>query len=553
MSLPSITDGENFYSTSFFIIIIILFSLPFQYGYSELYLKNINTKCTFEYDNQNTKFPCYEQNIDRLDSCGSLPVTLNETAINKTLSPNVNFNGLLFPTVWKSKVQPHLMPRERYDNVGEPSIASNGSHVFYTGNHFAAKSVIGRDWSFVDPSFDFKGLYASGGNTTSNNTNGQNATTVNLFEADQRTMYDPYHNVTIWIRLGEPFAKGQITNILRLAISKDMRTWTVFDLIPIQIFNRNDIIDSQFDYPEATISKDFLYLTSSLIVGENCGKEYATIFRISLASLSNAITHPESTIPFYAVLDRNVTAITPVDWVPNNGTQYFGAQLKNISSMKIYEWKEASNQISNQTIPVASWNNIHISKFCGSTPSNLEKWWCKANTTTRIRSAWYYNNSLNFMWNSITSYDHGSSWKPYIEVATFNLNNNMSYERKYYVADSSRQWMFGSAIPSNDGKLGIIAYYITGIKSDPDVNPYMNLAFGIFNQTSSKWDMISLLNSTSPLPVKNEANIDDYNFGDFITIRQHPQNLDTYHWDVGAYVIVGSKYDDIDLYFIMIR
>jgi len=482
----------------------------------------------------------------------STPVAFNESAIKTPLNPNVNFNGLHLNKIWKSKVQPLLMPHERYDNVGEPSIASNGTHIFYTGNHYAAKSTIGQDWNFVDPSFDFKGLYAGGGNTTSSNATGGNATEINLFEADQRTMYDPHHNMYIWIRLGHPYAEGQITNILRLAISNDTVHWTVYDFIPVQIFNNADIIDAQFDYPEAIITKDYLYFTSSLVVGQNCEKEYGTIFRISLEDLGNSLNNPNSTVPYSVVLDRNVTAISPVDGGTNTSA-YFGAQLKNNSSMKIYEWKEASNRIVNQTVPIAPWNNIHNSEFCGSNLSNSEKWWCNANTTTRIRSAWFYNNSLNFLWNSIMTYDNGSTWKPYIEAATFNINQNMSYQRKYHMADDSRPWIFGAAMPNDRGDLGIVAYYVTSNTSDPNVNPYLNLAFGIFNHTNNKWDMMSLINSSASLPVKNEEMKVDYNFGDFITIRKHPPSKDGYLWDIGAYVIVGKKYDDVDPYFIMIK
>ncbi|HET7283448.1 MAG TPA: hypothetical protein VFI70_02075, partial [Nitrososphaeraceae archaeon] len=367
-----------------------------------------------------------------------------------------------------------------------------------------------------------------------------------------RTMYDPYHDVYMWIRLGKPYSEGQITNILRLAISRDTINWVDYDFTPIHIFNDRDIIDAQFDYPEAILSKNYLYLTSSVVVGQNCEKEYGAILRIPLDNLSNALNNPYSVIPYYAVLDRNVTAIAPVD-AGNSTSVYFGAHLKDNASMKIYEWKEGLNSMTNQTVSVAPWNNIHNSEFCGLNPSNSEKWWCKANTNTRIRSTWFYNDSLNFMWNSIISYDNGSTWKPYIDVATFDINRNMSYQRKYYVADDSRPWIFGAAIPNDRGDLGIIAYYVTSNNMDPNVNPYLNLAFGTFNQTTNKWDMKPLVNSSEALPVKNEEMKHDYNFGDFITIRKHPLDKNGYLWDAGAYVIVGNKYDDVDPYFIMIK
>ena len=76
------------------------------------------------------------------------------------------------------------MPIEKYDNVGEPSFATNGTHIFYPVITMP-KSTIGKTWNFVDPSFDFKGQYAQ-----SNNTAG-NTTTIDLFE-QIRELYQSY-------------------------------------------------------------------------------------------------------------------------------------------------------------------------------------------------------------------------------------------------------------------------------------------------------------------------------------------------------------------------
>ena len=272
---------------------------------------------------------------------------------------------------------------------------------------FAARSTIGGNWEYVDPSFDFRGVYTS-------NMTGGNRTDINLFKADQRSVYDPYHKMLIWIRLGEPFAEGQITNILRLAISNDTTNWIDYDFIPIHIFTEREIIDAQFDYPEVTISKNYIYLTSSLISGENCEKAYGTIFRISLNDLSNSLDNLDSSIPYYAMLDKNVTGISPVDGMSNTSA-FFGGHIKNNSLMRIYDWNEASNTVTNHTVSIAPWNDIHNEEYCGSNPLNSDIWWCKANTSSRIRSSWSYNDSLTFMWNSVTTFDNGRNWQPYIE------------------------------------------------------------------------------------------------------------------------------------------
>jgi len=550
-----IKQESLFFVANLFFIWLLTYSLVVEAN-SEVITKNIRIKCKFEYNNLTNIRDCFKRNIDHLYDCISIPFSSNTSTVKSPMPSNVNFDDS-DRIVWKSRVKPLFMPTDKYDNVAEPSIASNGTYAFYTANHFAAKSPIGNattaaitNWSYQDPSFDFKGTYRQG-NTTSNNATSRNATQINLFEADQRTAYDPYHNMYIWIRLGKPFAEGRITNILRMAISNDTTNWTVYDFQPRFIFTEPDIIHAHFDYPEIVMSKDYLYITSSVVVGNNCEKEYGTIFRISLSDLRNSLNPPATTIPFQFMLDKNVTAITPVDGLWNN-SMYFGSHLGNNSMMKIYEWKEGSNYISNHTVSIAPWNNIHNIEYCGSNPSNSDIWWCKANTSSRIRSAWLLNNSLNFMWNSVTTYDNGSTWQPYIDVATFNLDTNTS-DRKYHIANSHVPWIFGAATPNNYGTLGVVAYYVANNSKDLSVNPYLNLAFGLFNHTSNKWDMIPLINSSGTLPVKDERLKDDYNFGDFITIRAHPLHKDGYLWDVGGYVIVGKNYYDIDPYFIMIN
>ncbi len=534
---------------SLFFICLVFSLLLIQKSYSEVFSNNIHKTCNFNYNNQSNIRLCYEHHISKPAECISHPAPSNLSTIKTPLSPTVNFHYSNFTTIWKSKVQPLLMPHEKYNNVGEPSIASNGTYVFYTGNHYAAKSKIGGNWTYVDPSFDFKGLLPSNANAISSGSSSNTA--IDLFKADQRTIYDSSHHMYMWIRLGEPFLNGHVTNIERLAISNDTVNWIAYDFKPIDIFKTPDIIHASLDYPEAIISKNYLYLTSSLVVGDNCQKEYGIIIRISLNDLSNSLKNLHSTFPYYAILDRNVTAIAPVDGVSNTSA-YFGALLNN-SLMRVYEWKEGSIAITNKTVPIAPWNNIHNSESCGSDLSKSDKWWCNANTSSRIRSAWLYNDSLNFLWNAVTTYDNGSTWKPYMDVATFNIIKNMSYDRKYYIADNYVPWIFGAAVPNERGDLGIISYYVTNNSSDPDTNPYLNLAFGLFNHSTNKWNMMSLINSSASLPVKDENIKDNYNFGDFITIRKHPTPIDGYSWDAAGYVIVGKNYYEIEPYFIMIK
>ena len=145
-----------------------------------------------------------------------------------------------------------------------------------------------------------------------------------------------------------------------------------------------------------------------------------------------------------------------------------------------------------------------------------------------------------------------TSWIPYIEVATFKLGGNLTYDNntKYRVTDKEHAWLYGSAMPSADGRLSVVAYTTSGNAS----SPHMNLAFGIFNDITKKWDMTSLINSSHALPVINDEGKEDFNWGDFLTIRQHVgNNKDKFIWDVGGFVLSGNQSTDTDRTLLWLR
>ena len=148
--------------------------------------------------------------------------------------------------------------------------------------------------------------------------------------------------------------------------------------------------------------------------------------------------------------------------------------------------KDKSNTTEEQIVNISAWNDIHNTEYFYH---KIRLWWCKAHTSSKIRSAWLYDNTINFLWNAVVTYDKGKTWHPYVDVATFKLGKNMKYERKYYLVDNSKEWVFGAVTPNKNNRLGIIAYYVT----TNNTNPYFNLAFGLFNHTSNKWDLGTLV------------------------------------------------------------
>ena len=68
---------------------------------------------------------------------------------------------------------------------------------------------------------------------------------------------------------------------------------------------------------------------------------------------------------------------------------------------------------------------------------------------------------------------------------------------------------------------GVIAFYYNVNNAESHLHPYLTLAFGQYNTTNNKWEMMPIVNSSASLPVKSKDGNDDYNIGDFLTIKNH--------------------------------
>jgi hypothetical protein len=162
------------------------------------------------------------------------------------------------------------------------------------------------------------------------------------------------------------------------------------------------------------------------------------------------------------------------------------------------------------------------------------------------------NNSLSILWSSIAIVEDGKKSIPYIEAATCNLKEMMSRVscvRGPYVADNDNPWMYGAAFPNEEGKLGIVAFYGDSIKTP------VTLAFGTYNYTHKMWEMTPLVSSSGRLPIVNENGIQEYNIGDFLTIRKHIGNEagGGSWWDAAGYIINGSKSTDVQPFFFILK
>lgn len=501
----------------------------------------------------NNSFDCSPEN--RCARNFPIPTSLESEnievdSIEKTSKFQINLPKSVYPTKFDEnkiliKKEVTSVPKDNLYVVGETSVASNGTHVLYAGNRYSARSLDnGTSWEFMDPK----------------------STGFKAFCCDQRVIYDPHFKLFIWILQEHPIPRDVYRNIDRIALSKDLTDWAIYDITP-RYLNWTLLGKHAFDFPDLAISENYLYVTNNIEnfnTASHVEKLGSVILRFSLDNISkitserelsevrmkqgNPDLFPLINATFY--LDKNADTITPVQGSSNQ--MYFATHI-NSTITRIYQWNEDEEYVRVYDKRLPGWNKLSTCENqIESDPQHQTMWWC-GNVDSRISAGWLYDDTLGFLWTANRTILNGKeqSTVPYISTAIFDTSKNLSYMGNRPLANPSYPWLYGSAAINGRGDLGLIAFY--GNNKETSIN----VAFGVNTpKLDSDWKMMSLVNSTGKLPVYDPdcvqrdvvENCKEYKWGDFITIRPH-QGSNKSLWDISAYVLNGTKSTDVIPYY----
>jgi len=434
------------------------------------------------------------------------------------------------------------IPRNNTCIKNEPTVASNSSFIFYTGNHFASQSLDGgQQWNFIDPNVGFP------------------------FCCDQRVIYDPNHKLYIWYIQGEDEDKrdDDKSNYVRLAVSKNLSNWTLYDFKAKNIDDRK-LQNIRMDYPHLATDDKYLYFTTNVfnMNPDNVTKlsKGSIILRFDLAELSQF----NGSKPVY-FHDEEARTITPIKGAKSE--MYFATFPEiNSTTTTIPDDKKVIRiyQTNQSSIVKVQDSEVHGFKKLnrhGSDCNNATKkdWWCGA-VDSRIMTGWLDNDRIGLLWhaNKVVDKNNTKVNVPYIDGVILDLKNKMKEIERPYIFNSNYALAFPDVAFNGNGELGIIAFY--GNKSTP-----VNLAFGVYNQNSSSyWKMMSLLNSTYILnepafdPKFNKCFMDSQRgdptlnqWGDYITINKYYGNNSL--WEIAGYIIHGPDFRDAKPYYLLVK
>lgn len=309
-------------------------------------------------------------------------------------------------------------------NIDEPTTAMSGDNIFYTGNWFASLSTNGgTSWSLVDP---FTKFPAAGGG----------------FCCDQIVLYDPTRDIWIWIL---QYSAKDGSNIFRVAISRGATfgSWYWWDFSPKSL--NSAWTDMWFDYPDAAISNNNLYITFNAFNGARSWLR-AVAFKLPLDTLKSGASLGYQ---WWTTTTNGSLRLTQ----GAGNTMYF-ASHNGGSTLRVFSWPDAASGVSSFDTGIGTWS---AGPYSAPGPGGAE--WL-ARTDSRITGAWLSGPRAGFMWTAAAS---GNRPFPYIKVAVVDVASKALVEQPD-IWSQNAAYAYGAACPNAQGVVGFSACYGGGTR-----------------------------------------------------------------------------------------
>jgi len=273
--------------------------------------------------------------------------------------------------------------------VGEPSAALNRDIALETGNWYAATSIdSGMTWTYVSPYTTFP---ASDGG----------------FCCDQRTIYVPSRDITVWLL---QYNQGAVHNRYRIAIARGRDNlkdgvWYYYDWIPEDF---GYPAQRWLDFPDLAFAQDQLHVAANVYDFANPVNLVGSVrWRISLDNLRDHVAATWSyatsaTLGGFAYrFSQGVTA-----------SKIWYGSIVDTTTVRVYEFDETTN--------VSTWNDRTVAGFvntpAAACPCPDGREWA-GRCTGRIRGAYGNAAEVGFLFGS--NRNGAARPQPYTRVSRF--------------------------------------------------------------------------------------------------------------------------------------
>ncbi len=370
------------------------------------------------------------------------------------------------------------------DNTHEPSVANLGNTIFYTANRYAARSTDGgQTFSYVSPFTNFPSAN-------------------NGFCCDQVVNAVPAQNMIVWALQYVPDANTGTLRIAR-AVGNEVADnfWKYYDFTP-QDFGLP--AGNRMDFPTLTVGTTFLYITANMHqIATNNPFTASVVLRIPLAQLAAGGNISSDYKTYNDVFSPRCAE--------GSTTTMYWAGLTSNNSIRIYRWDDASS--------MPAFDNVSLNAFTPLARDGVAfspdgtNW--AANAQTKILAAWRGNGVLGFMWPAKQCLTCNPARPyPYTIVAQFN-ESNRAFISQNDIFSTNFAWLYPSVAVNAVGNVGgVIGYGGNGI--------YPNTALFLLD------DVTPTFVTPSVNAVVSTAGPFDNAWGDYLTVRQHKDNPNTF-------------------------
>jgi PKD repeat protein len=315
-------------------------------------------------------------------------------------------------------------PFNQSTETPEPSVATNGSIVFTTGNWYAGLSADGgRTFSYVNPYTDFP--KANGG-----------------FCCDQVALYEPSRDLLLW-RL--QYVNDAAGNTIRLFVSHGASNeaslrGVYYDFTPQ---NHGFAAGYWFDFGDLGLSANYLYMTANVFAPSGNQSAASIVFRIPLDGLAAG---GSITWSYWTLTDVG----SPKAVEGATTTMYFTTH-PSFSAVRLYRLDEATQSLTYTDTSVSPFQGARGQASCPD-PSGVD--WC-ANSDSRVLGAWRAGGQIGVMW---TAGQQTTFPFPYVQIAVLN-ESDASLLQQNYIWSNQIAFQYPSVgLNAHGGLAGTIAY-----------------------------------------------------------------------------------------------
>ncbi len=325
----------------------------------------------------------------------------------------------------------------RTSTVGEPTAAASGSNLFVTGNWFASRSSDdGASWSVVDP---FTALPSAAGG----------------FCCDQVVLYVPSRDIWVWVL---QYVRSGGGNIFRVAISRgaSFGSWYWWDFSPTAL--NSTWTDMWFDYPDAAVSRNHLYLTFNAFNAAGSWQR-AVVFKMPLDTLraGTSLGYQWWSTTTHGSLRLTQGALDSMFFASHNGGR----------TLRVFGWPDGSSSIGTIDVTVSAWSS---GPYAAPGPGGAD-WLGRADS--RITGAWVTGTRAGFLWTAAAGPGRPM---PYVKGAVVDTVTRSLVEQPD-IWNQTSAFAYPAACPNAAGVLGVSMFFgggarhashVVGFRDGPD-------------------------------------------------------------------------------------